>query len=366
MKRRTELAKFLAPESAPTGYVSRRINIPADLTFVAAVNEVLSRPTFPSAWDTRSDGLTAEQAAEVYTEGWASYLTLDPPFFDSEDTVAIEQDDYPFYEKASDWIVTAFLALTLTPAAAILYRTTIPQARIAFRKGQFGAFIKVLVDGAEQLTVDTYAPSPELSFLNIDLQAIGGAGEHEIRIEHGGDANSEAIPHPTLSGYLMEIIRGDVRDVVPSTVIVKNPNDSERNVIEPTPGVTGLTIKNYSAYSAMQKWVMDDDTEIAGMYPDGLYLAGGLFISSLMEKLDGGKIMNMSANYLEFAEGFSFLDIRPGGDPTMGVAPGAIGFFGTYPVARPTVTGSRTDGTALESLLDALAALGLIQDDTTP
>lgn len=366
MKRRTELARLLAPASAPTGYVSRRINIPADLTMVAAVSEALSRPTFPTAWDNRPGGLTAEQAAEIYTEGWASYLTLDPPFFDSEDTVAVEQADYPFYEKASDWIVTAFLALTLTPAAAILYRTTIPQARIAFRKGQFGAFIKVLVDGTEQLTVDTYAPAPELAFLNVDLQAIGGVGEHEIRIEHGGGANPSSALHPTMGGYLMEIVRGDVRDVMPSNVIVTDPDDSGRNVISPTPGTTGLTIKNNSAYSAMQKWTDEDDSEIAGMYTDGLYLTGGLFISSLMEKIDGGKIMNMSANYLELAEGFSFLDIRPGGDPTVGIAPGAIGFFGNYPVSRPTVTGSRSDGTALASLLTALAALGLIQDDSTP
>lgn len=41
------------------------------------------------------------------------------------------------------------------------------------------------------------------------------------------------------------------------------------------------------------------------------------------------------------------------------------GFYGTTPAAKPTVSGSRADGTALASLLTALATLGLITDSTT-
>lgn len=41
------------------------------------------------------------------------------------------------------------------------------------------------------------------------------------------------------------------------------------------------------------------------------------------------------------------------------------GFFGATPVGRQTVTGSRGDGSALASLLDALEALGFITDNTT-
>lgn len=42
-----------------------------------------------------------------------------------------------------------------------------------------------------------------------------------------------------------------------------------------------------------------------------------------------------------------------------------LGFFGVTPVARPTVTGSRASGAALQSLLTALASLGLIIDGST-
>lgn len=42
-----------------------------------------------------------------------------------------------------------------------------------------------------------------------------------------------------------------------------------------------------------------------------------------------------------------------------------LGFYGAEPVTRPTVSGSRSGNEALESLLAALASLGLIVDDTT-
>lgn len=42
-----------------------------------------------------------------------------------------------------------------------------------------------------------------------------------------------------------------------------------------------------------------------------------------------------------------------------------LGFFGTAPIAKPTVTGSRSGNAALASLCAQLAALGLITDSTT-
>ncbi len=44
----------------------------------------------------------------------------------------------------------------------------------------------------------------------------------------------------------------------------------------------------------------------------------------------------------------------------------AVGFYGAAPIARPTITGSRSDGTALANLLSQLSALGLVVDNTTP
>lgn len=47
------------------------------------------------------------------------------------------------------------------------------------------------------------------------------------------------------------------------------------------------------------------------------------------------------------------------------IASGALGFFETAPVIKPTVTGSKGGNAALGSLLTALAGLGLITDSTT-
>ena len=43
----------------------------------------------------------------------------------------------------------------------------------------------------------------------------------------------------------------------------------------------------------------------------------------------------------------------------------AIGFYGTTPAAKPTITGAKSGNAALTSLLTQLAALGLITDSTT-
>jgi hypothetical protein len=43
-----------------------------------------------------------------------------------------------------------------------------------------------------------------------------------------------------------------------------------------------------------------------------------------------------------------------------------LGFFGAAPIARPTVTHSRKDGSALADLISKLAALGLVSDQTKP
>lgn len=54
-----------------------------------------------------------------------------------------------------------------------------------------------------------------------------------------------------------------------------------------------------------------------------------------------------------------------GGNVGLGSGVSLIGFFGAAPVAQPTVTGSRSDGTALADLLAKLATLGIVVDGTT-
>ena len=46
--------------------------------------------------------------------------------------------------------------------------------------------------------------------------------------------------------------------------------------------------------------------------------------------------------------------------------PGNVGFYGTTPVAKPTVSGSLAGNAALTSLIAALAGMGLITNSTGP
>lgn len=54
-----------------------------------------------------------------------------------------------------------------------------------------------------------------------------------------------------------------------------------------------------------------------------------------------------------------------GGTTPFAMEAGAIGFYNTNPIAKPTITGSRGGNAALTSLLTQLNALGLVTDSTT-
>ena len=59
--------------------------------------------------------------------------------------------------------------------------------------------------------------------------------------------------------------------------------------------------------------------------------------------------------------------VNRGGDIMAGpLLLGAVGFQGTAPIGKPTVTGACAGNTAIKALLTALAAYGLVNDATTP
>lgn len=55
-----------------------------------------------------------------------------------------------------------------------------------------------------------------------------------------------------------------------------------------------------------------------------------------------------------------------GSTTTIGASGSLVGFYGTTPQSQPTITGCRSDGTALANLLSKLSAMGIIKDRTTP
>ncbi len=86
----------------------------------------------------------------------------------------------------------------------------------------------------------------------------------------------------------------------------------------------------------------------------------------------GPYIRNVGANVMEVARG----SWRPNPSATHSLGStarqwkdlhlsGGVGFYGTAPAAKPTVTGARDDGTALADLLTELETLGLLTDSST-
>lgn len=100
-------------------------------------------------------------------------------------------------------------------------------------------------------------------------------------------------------------------------------------------------------------------------------LVGGGIIASdadmVLEATDNVLIQSTSGGSMTIGNGTGPVTINGGSD---GVRVGAlgtqVGFFGANGSTRPVVTGSRGGNAALASLLNALALLGLITNNTTP
>lgn len=89
-------------------------------------------------------------------------------------------------------------------------------------------------------------------------------------------------------------------------------------------------------------------------------------VASASNAFQFGPGTNANADSLQVGSGVL---LEASGDVTIGGAlnhdGASLGFFGTAPAAKPTVTGSRGGNAALASLLTELAGLGLITDSTS-
>lgn len=110
--------RYNTPISTPTGFRCRRVRIPDNLDFIAAVNELLSRLCFPEMWLERSGGLTPDQAAVLANVMYDDYaesegycmigaivpvmLATLPPNMLLCDGSTYDRDDYPDLYAALD------------------------------------------------------------------------------------------------------------------------------------------------------------------------------------------------------------------------------------------------------------------------
>lgn len=208
--------RFLTPDFPPEHrFYSRRLLIPATAEFLGLVNGALSELCQAHNWE--KDGeMTEDEAAEFFLSMFQAYLKNqnEPPDWENPDELD-GLPEQPWYDELADWIIAGFLAITFTPQAAVTYTATVPKLRIAFRTGNLGALFRVLINGVEVWTGDSYAPVTDLIEQVFDMSAE--TEPYTVRIEHNGvgdningtEAKLEVIRGKAVADMVATILRAD-------------------------------------------------------------------------------------------------------------------------------------------------------------
>jgi len=210
-------ARWLTPSAPPENrFYSRRLLIPATAEFLGLVNGALLELCHEFNWEEHGDW-TPEETAEYFLNMFQAYLhnENEPPDWEAPDDLD-GQPEQLWYEDLADWIIQGFLAITFTPAAAIVYTATVPKLRIAIRTGNLGALFKVLINGVEVWTGDSYGPITDLIEQVFDMSAE--TEPYTVRIEHDGIGEGHGLTTAKL-----EVVRGKaVADMV-ATILRADP-----------------------------------------------------------------------------------------------------------------------------------------------
>lgn len=208
---------FLTPDFPPDHkFYTRRLQIPANAAFLGLVNGALYELCKPHNFE--ADGeMTPQETADYFLAMWTAYLhnENEPPEWETPDE-ADGQPEQPWYESLSDWIIQGFLAITFTPLAALTYQATVPKLRIAIRTGNLGALFRVLINGIEVWTGDSYGPITDLLEQTFDMSAE--TEPYTVRIEHNGIGEGHG-----LSEAKLEVIRGEAVAQMVATILRADP-----------------------------------------------------------------------------------------------------------------------------------------------
>lgn len=207
--------RWLTPNAPPEHkQYTRPVKIPASLDFIAPISGALAQLTYATNWEKHGD-LTPDETAAIYSGIYQEFLHFqnEPPVWETPDDID-GQPEQVWYEELSDWIIAGFLAITFTPLAALTYQSTVPKLRIAIRTGNLGALFKVLINGIEVWTGDSYSAITDLIEQTFDMSAE--TEPYTVRIEHNGqgiyptgDAKLEVVREGVLADMIQTILRAD-------------------------------------------------------------------------------------------------------------------------------------------------------------
>lgn len=197
-------ARHVTPSTLPSGRVCKSINIPSSLEWLGIFDKILLSGTETWEWQQLPDGaITVEDTIEFWQTVLADYwdeaacgaTDYPTPFWD-EDTSVDDQSpaetqvwygevtnpeavaaELTFVENATIWVFTGFVAYAAGVGAAIFFHTVAEKWVLAWRRGDVGEVIRVIIDSAEYGTVDTTSAAEGDI---VEFPVLAGAGEHDI------------------------------------------------------------------------------------------------------------------------------------------------------------------------------------------
>ena len=153
----------VTPADAAEAWTQIEAQAYADAVDPLCPTETVSTPF----WDTASD---VDDEEDRTTQTWYGEVTdrNGPP------------GSLTFFENVAIWTFTGLLAVSGTPAAAILFSTVAPKFVIAQRAGSVGEVIRIVVDAQDQALIDTTGLSGTIIETPIDVSA--NSSPHDIMI----------------------------------------------------------------------------------------------------------------------------------------------------------------------------------------
>jgi hypothetical protein len=262
---------FLTPNNAPDNQqVVRRIVLPADNTWTSVFDGHILELTRRWNWEKYGD-LTAEDTAQWFADHYREFTTdyKETPYAD--DTEELDgSPEYPWYEQLYDWVIAGFLAYTFTPLAAITYNATVPKLRVAFRTNNIGALFRVLINGVEVWTGDSYGPITDVIEQVFDTSSL--ETPYVVRVEHAG-TGEHAFTVPSK----LEYIRNEAVAQMVATILRSDPagcgiqwstdNGGTWSTIDLSECITSLATD--AANSAIQQAIDDKKIAQPGGQPGG-------------------------------------------------------------------------------------------------
>jgi len=168
--------RWLTLNAPPEGRFVRRVFLPDDPLWIGLFDGLFGSLTVPEQWRQTGD-LDEEEMAlawlAIYLAQQDGEYDFPTPFWDEasdlEDELPADlqpwygevidpeapADELEFIENAAIWAITGFIAYAGQIGGAIFFNTIAPRFVLAWKRGDVGEVIRVVIDAADYGTVDT-------------------------------------------------------------------------------------------------------------------------------------------------------------------------------------------------------------------